>query len=271
MEELFGAPRALVGMIHLEALPGTPKGGLAVTEIIRKAVGEARLYRQAGFQGLMVENMHDRPYLKRTVGPEIVATVTAVVREIRRETEMPVGIQILAGANREALAAALASGAGFVRAEGFVFGHIADEGWMDSDAGELLRYRKAIGGEGIRVFVDIKKKHAAHATTADVDLVETAHAAELFLADGVVVTGAATGRPAAREEVRAVARAVSIPTLVGSGVTAENVGDFADADALIVGSWVKREGLWSNPPDPGRLEDLVTAFRDTSATDPARE
>ena len=54
---------------------------------------------------------------------------------------------------------AQASGADFVRAEGYVYSHVADEGWMDACAGELLRYRKAIGAEDILVFTDVKKKH----------------------------------------------------------------------------------------------------------------
>ena len=148
----------------------------------------------------------------------------------------------------------------FVRVEGFVFAHVADEGPMTADAGELLRYRRAIGADGIRVFADVKKKHSAHAITADVDIVATAHAAEFFLADGVVVTGASTGRAADAAEVRAVASAVSVPVLVGSGVTAQNLSDYVDADAFIVGSSLKHDGRWSNPIDKERVDALRRAF-----------
>jgi predicted TIM-barrel enzyme len=112
----------------------------------------------------------------------------------------------------------------------------------------------------VRVFADIKKKHSAHAITADVDIVETAHAAEFFLADGVIVTGGATGRPADPAEVGAVSRAVSIPTLVGSGVAADNIARYADADAFIVGTSLKRDGDWTAPLDPLRLRALREAF-----------
>jgi predicted TIM-barrel enzyme len=54
---------------------------------------------------------------------------------------------------------------------------------------------------------------------------------------------------------------VGIATLVGSGITIDNVADYPDADALIVGSWIKKDGLWSNPIDPARAERLVQAFR----------
>lgn len=257
---LFSAPRAVIGVIHVGALPGTPEAHEPVEAIIERAVGEARVYHAHGFHGVMIENMHDRPYLKGAVGPEIVGAMTAIGREVRRAVPLPLGVQVLAGANLEAMAVAQACGAAFVRVEGFVFAHVADEGIIESSAGRLLRYRKAIGAEGIRVFADIKKKHAAHAVTADVDLVETAHAAAFFLADGIIVTGVATGRAADPAEVRAVAEGAGIPTLVGSGITADNVGEYAAADAYIVGSWLKRGGVWTNPPDPARLDGLLRAI-----------
>ena len=260
IESIFGVRRALIGMIHVQALPGTPGSQFSIDEICDKAIGSAELLRNAGFHGLMIENMHDRPYLKREVGPEIVAAMTAVGREVRRAASLPLGVQILGGANHAALAAALACDADFVRVEGFVFGHVADEGLMESDAGDLLRFRCAIGAERVRVFADIKKKHASHAITADLDLAETAHAAEFFLADGVVVTGTATGRPADAADVEAVTRAVGIPTLVGSGITPENLANFWSADAFIVGSVLKLQGVWSNPPDSRRLDAMIQAF-----------
>ncbi len=260
VRELFGGPRALIGMVHVQALPGTPGAGASVDAMVAAAVMEARLYQEAGFHALGIENMHDRPYLKGTVGPEIVAAMTAIAREIRRAVPLPLGVQVLAGANREALAVALATGARFVRVEGFVFAHVADEGLIESGAGELLRYRRQIGAEGVAVFADVKKKHAAHALTADVDIAETARAAEFFLADGLVVTGIATGQPADAAELRAVADAVGIPVLVGSGITARNLAEYAAADAFIVGSSVKQGGHWSNPLDPEALRGLVRAF-----------
>jgi membrane complex biogenesis BtpA family protein len=268
VSSLFGRPRALIGMIHVGALPGSPGHVHELSELVHGALAEARILEDAGFHGLMIENMHDRPYLKRVARPETVASMTAIGLEVRRATALPLGVQVLAGANREALAVALAIGAQFIRAEGFVFGHVADEGWIEADAGELLRYRRAIGAGHVRVFADVKKKHAAHAATADVGLVETARAAEFFLADGVIVTGGATGLAADQDEVEAVSRAVTIPTLVGSGVTPDNVTRYSSADGLIVGSSIKRGGVWSNPIDPGRTTAMVEAF--TRAAEVAR-
>ena len=260
IQAITGAPRALIGVVHVAALPGTPSGSLAMDAIVEQAVADALVYQTAGFDALILENMHDRPYLKSAVGPEIVAAMTAVGVAVRSTVTMPLGIQVLAGANIEAMAVALACGAAFVRVEGFVFAHVADEGLIEACAGPLLRYRKTIGAERIRVFADIKKKHSAHAITADVDLMETAHAAEFFGADGVVVSGVATGRETDADEVRAVSAGVGIATLVGSGDTHQNLERYGEADGLIVGSSVKREGVWSNPVDEVRAHEIVRNF-----------
>lgn len=264
IQSMFGVSRALIGVIHVAALPGTPESRLSVAEIAAAAAVEARIYADAGFHGLLIENTHDRPYLKGSVGPEIVAGMAALGIEVRRAVGLPLGIQILAGANCAAMAVAHACGASFVRVEGFVFAHVADEGLIESSAGELLRYRRTLGAEAVRVFADIKKKHSAHAITADVDLAATAQAAEFFHADGVIVSGVATGRPTDPGDVRAVSTVVGIPTLVGSGVTAENMAGLTAADALIVGSSVKEGGLWFNRLDAGRARDVARAFRESA-------
>ena len=257
---LFGAPRALIGMIHVGALPGTPASHHAIDKLAHEAVAEARVYRDAGFTALMIENMHDRPYVKAPAPPEVVAAMTAVGREVKRTCDLPLGVQVLAGANREALAVAHACGAEFVRCEGFVFAHVADEGVIEASAGELLRYRRTIGAVRVRVFADIKKKHSAHAITSDVSLAETAKAAEFFLADGVIVTGTATGEPAEPADVNGVAKAVRTPVLVGSGLAPENYARYAAADGFIVGSSVKQGGLWSNPLDRAAVAANAKAF-----------
>jgi membrane complex biogenesis BtpA family protein len=261
IESLFGVKRALIGVVHLQALPGTPASKFDLATITSMAVEEAIVYKDAGFHGIAIENTHDRPYLKATVGPEIVAAMSVIGREVRRAAALPLGVQVLAGANTSAIAVALACDASFVRVEGFVFAHVADEGLIEASAGPLLRYRRAIGADHVRVFADVKKKHSAHAITADVDIVETAKAAEFFSVDGVIVSGIATGEPAEPGEVAAVADAVKVPTLVGSGITAENIGTFSNAGAFIIGSSIKKDGRWSSPIDAERTRALVEAFQ----------
>ena len=257
------ALRGIVGMVHVGALPGTPRAHQAPRALVEHAVREARTLRDAGFDAIIIENMHDRPYLGGGIGAEITACMSAVSAAVRAAVEMPVGIQILGGGSREALAVAHATGLDFVRAENFVFAHVADEGLMtEAAAGPLLRFRKAIGADRVAIFADIKKKHAAHAITADVDIAGCARAAEFFLADGVIVTGTETGAAVDERELSAVRGATTLPVMTGSGADASSVARLLSmADAVIVGSFVKEDGRWENQVCPQRAAEFAQAAR----------
>jgi membrane complex biogenesis BtpA family protein len=252
--------RAIIAMVHVQALPGSPRHAMPLAEIVAQARSEAKQLSELGFDAVIVENMHDRPYVN-THGPEIVACMTRIVGAIRESVpKIPMGVQILSSGEREAIAVAHACGAQFIRCENFVFAHVADEGLMsEAKAGPLLRYRASIGAGAIKVFADVKKKHASHTITADVAIDEMAEAAAFFGADGVIVTGIATGRPTDANDVRTVRSATSLPVLVGSGVTPSQVRPLfeAGASALIVGSSIKRDGVWSNPLDPERCRAIL--------------
>ncbi|MBT4584892.1 MAG: BtpA family membrane complex biogenesis protein, partial [Phycisphaerae bacterium] len=173
--------------------------------------------------------------------------------------DVPVGLQILAGANKAAIAVANATGAHFIRAEGFAFASIADEGIMDvADAGPLLRERRRIDADEIAILADIQKKHSSHALTADLSIGDHARGADFMGADGVIVTGNHTGHAVDIAHLREVRGATELPLLVGSGVTPENVNEiFECADAAIVGSSIKRGGNWASALDATRCKELT--------------
>ncbi len=261
--QAIGVSKALIGMVHVGALPGAPQHRSSVTELAQQAVVEARLLADAGFDAVIVENMHDVPYAHGGHGPEITAAMTRVAVAVRESVAIPMGIQVLSGGEREALAVAHAAGGSFIRCENFVYAHVADEGLLTKAcAGDLLRYRRVIGAEGLSVCCDLKKKHASHAITADLSIGEAAHAAEFFGADAMIVSGGFTGGAVDRGDVREVKAATSRPVLVGSGVTAETAAGLLEvADALIVGSAIKANGHWSQPVDGLRAKELVGRAR----------
>jgi len=253
----------IIGMIHVPALPGTPAASVGgMKHIIEKVEHEAHLFKKHNVHGVIIENMHDTPYcLEKDIGPETTACMSVLASKVRSilPSSVPVGVQILAAANRSALAVALAANLQFVRVEGFVYSHVADEGWIDACAGPLLRYRQQISASHIAVFADIKKKHSAHAMTADVSIAETAAAAQFFKVDGVIVTGSATGDPASPKDLINVQTAVKddIPVLIGSGVTPENMAEYSSATGLIIGSYLKYDGQWQKDIDEDRLNKVM--------------
>ncbi|EDV95918.1 uncharacterized protein F13E9.13, mitochondrial [Drosophila grimshawi] len=258
---IFGEQKCkIIGMIHVDALPGTPKYAGNWQQIIEKAKFEADLYKRHKLDAVLIENMHDIPYVQdRLLGAEIVACMTILSQTVRRilPKETPCGVQVLACGNRQALAIAKASQLQFIRAEGFVYGHVADEGYTDACAGDLLRYRRQIDADDVLIFTDLKKKHSSHAITADVSLLETAHAAEFFLTDGIIITGTATGHATSAQDVQQLAGKLKVPLIIGSGVTKENIKDYFDAaQAVIIGSHFKEKGNWAKDI----CEDAVEQF-----------
>ncbi|CAD6187417.1 unnamed protein product [Caenorhabditis auriculariae] len=261
VQKLLSSSRPLVfGMIHVQALPRTPayKDPLFVT--LQKVREEASIYIRSGVDGIIVENMHDVPYVKPPASPEITAAMTLACQEVAnmcKDKDTLLGVQILAACNKEALAVASVTGFDFIRAEGFVFSHVADEGWIDACAGKLLRYRSQLPGPEIAVFADIKKKHSSHTITSDVSIETTAKDAEFNRADGVIVTGTATGDPAKKKELIRVRKSCKLPVLIGSGVNFENVSNYVDAHGLIVGTEFKKEGHWSGDLDERKIRSFM--------------
>ncbi len=257
-KSIFKIEKPIIGMVHVQALPGTPKHQFSSQKIIDMALEEAKIYKKAGINSIMIENMHDIPYLKNSVGHEVSSLMALIANSIKKETSLPIGIQILAGANKEALAVAKSANIDFIRAEGFVFAHVADEGIIESQAGELLRYRKQIDAENIAIFTDIKKKHSSHSITSDVSLVDTAKAARFFLSNGVIVTGNHTGSEASLEELHELKEKLDFPILVGSGITTQNIKTYLPvADAFIVGSYFKEKGYWENKLSYSRIAEFM--------------
>ena len=262
MTALFTKPKPVIGVIHVGALPGTPRNTQTVAELVKAATGEAKLYRECGVDGVYIENMHDVPYLRSEAGPEIVAAMTVIGSEVKTECGLPVGIQILAGANIEAMAVAHAAGLDFIRAEGYAYAHVADEGLIQSSAAKLLRYRRMIGATRVQVWADVKKKHSAHAITADVSLGTTAETVEFMGADCVIVTGNVTGEAPRVTDVQEAKAHCHLPVILGSGINADNIQVFyKEAAGFIVGSTFKVDGLWSNTIDPTRVRTFMETVK----------
>ncbi|MCD4654888.1 BtpA family membrane complex biogenesis protein, partial [bacterium] len=214
--------------------------------------------QEAGFAAVMIENMHDIPYT-RQVSPEIPAIMAIIAAQIKR-MGLYCGVQVLAACNREALAVACVAGVDFVRVEGFVFGHVADEGYIDACAGELMRYRRQIGAEDVMILADIKKKHCSHAITVDVGLRETTEAAAFFGVDGVIITGSSTGKVADTADLISI-KDLKLLKAIGSGLTSQNINEYIGlADLFIVGSSLKTDGIWSNSPEKSRTKIFHETF-----------
>ncbi|WP_182086448.1 BtpA/SgcQ family protein [Aureimonas sp. ME7] len=257
LRAIFGRSQAIIGVVHLAPLPGSPRhDGEAVETIYERGLSDARAYLAGGCDGVIVENHGDVPFSKPdAIGPETAAHMSVVADRIRRDLGKPIGINVLANAAIPALAVASASNAAFVRVNQWANAYVANEGFVEGEAARAMRYRAALRAKGIRIFADAHVKHGAHAIVADRPVEEQVKDLVFFDADVVIATGQRTGHVAELSYIRMIKEAANLPTLVGSGVTPENVGDILQvADGVIVASSLKYDGVWWNPVDPDRVK-----------------
>ncbi len=252
----------LAAMIAVLPLPGAPRYKENDDEVLEQALSDLGHYIKAGADAIVIENSHDLPYVKGPLNPGAFDLLSKIAREGRQRFAGPIGVQVLEADNETALRIACDAELDFLRVEGYVFAHIGGAGLIEGCAGRLIRKRTELGCEQIRVFADVKKKHCAHALTGDLDITDEIKQAEFFLVDGVIVTGARTTEPPSTVELRRAKKAARVPVVIGSGMTAENVGKyFGLADGFIVGSTFRENGEYLGKLEPRRLERFMQKLR----------
>jgi membrane complex biogenesis BtpA family protein len=252
----------LGAMIAVRPLPGSPRYDGDNQRIVVQALSDLDHYLAAGADAIVLENSHDLPYIKPPLPADAVQLMKQIAREVRSRFPGLIGIQMLEAANETAMEIAHECRLDFLRVEGYVFAHVGGAGLIEGCAGRLLRRRKQLGGESIRIFGDLKKKHCSHALTGDLTIVDELKQAEFFLVDGVVVTGARTGEAPDLAELRQVKEHAGVPVLIGSGLTPENLAAyFPHADGFIVGSTFREGGRFLGALERERLEAFMEVYR----------
>ena len=261
MKTLFARHRKiLIGVVHLQPLPGSPRWRGDMESVIEFAVNDARAYERGGAHALFIENFGDVPFTKGNVAPETIAAMAAAGRAVRQAVNLPIGFNVLRNDACAALALCAVCGGAFIRVNVHTGAMLTDQGLIEGNAYETLRYRRQIC-PGAQIFADVHVKHAVPLGNWKIgdcarDTIERG------LADALIVSGVGTGLEADLTDVERVRRTTpATKILLGSGVTLANVQDFLPAaDGFIVGSSLKLAGKLSNPVDPKRVAALARAI-----------
>jgi len=260
IKEIFQTDQAVMGMIHLKALPGSPHyKGETIDEIVDFAMNDVRAYEEGDVDGLIVENAWDIPFAKpEDIGYETVAALSVISQRIKEQTNLPIGINCLANGAIQGLAAAKAAELPFIRVNQWVNAYVANEGITEGQSAKALRYRANIKGEDIKVFTDVHVKHGSHSIVADRSLADQTHDAVFFDSDVLIATGSRTGDETEVSEINGIKAHTELPVIVGSGMNVDNVEKIMSiANGCIVGSSLKHDGLWWNPVDPERVKTFM--------------
>lgn len=251
--------KPVIGMLHLGPLPGSPLYGGSVDPIRATLLRDAELLVAGGVHGLMIENFGDVPFYPGRVPAYVVAQVTALAAEVRRaHPGVPLGINVLRNDGLSALAVAHAVGAAYIRVNVLSGARVTDQGVIQGIAHDLLRERKVLGAESVKIFADVDVKHSAALAPRPLQD-EVDDTLERGLAEAVIASGAGTGKPTDLEKLKVIKKSAGrVPVFIGSGITAETVRNYVPhADGFIVGTAFKVDGVPTNPVDPARVKALL--------------
>ncbi|MFM7363196.1 MAG: photosystem I biogenesis protein BtpA [Cuspidothrix sp.] len=259
--QLFKTCKPIIGVVHLLPLPTSARWGGSLKAVIDRAEQEATALASGGVDGLIVENFFDAPFTKNQVDPAVVSAMTVVVQRIQNLVTLPVGLNVLRNDGKSAMAIASCVKAQFIRVNVLTGVMATDQGLIEGEAHELLRYRRELGSD-VKILADVLVKHARPLSSPNLT-VAVKDTIERGLADGVILSGWATGSPPNLEDLElASGAAAGTPVFIGSGADWENVGTLMQAaDGVIVSSSLKRHGQISQPIDPIRVSQFVEAAR----------
>lgn len=270
LQNIFKSAYPVIGVVHLLPLPTSPRWGGSLKAVLDRAEQEAAALAAGGVDGLIIENFFDAPFAKDQVDPAIVSAMSLIVQRIMNLVPLPVGINVLRNDARSAMAIASCVGAQFIRVNVLTGVMATDQGLIEGQAHELLRYRRELGSD-VQILADVLVKHARplgspNLTTAVQETIERG------LADGVILSGWATGNPPNPEDLElAMAAAKGVPVWIGSGASWENIPDLIQsANGVIVASSLKRGGDVTQRIDPIRVSRFVESLkRSVTARDAA--
>ena len=254
-EKLWPGKRPVVGVIHLLPLPGSPRWGGSMAEVLERSLEEAEILREGGLDGLLVENFMDAPFHPDSVPPETVAAMATVVHPVVAGSSIPVGVNVLRNDAGAALAVAAATGASFIRVNVHTGSMFTDQGLLHGQAHATLRKRRALGIE-VAILADVLVKHATPPPGATLESAAR-DGWHRGLADGLILTGTETGAPVQRDQLRRVREAIpgSGRIWVGSGAAPETAEGLLEyADGIIVGSALQKGGRAGGGVERRRVE-----------------
>lgn len=261
LRTLFHTATPVIGVVHLLPLPTSARWGGSLKAVIDRAEQEATALASGGANAIIVENFFDAPFTKDRVDAAVVSAMTLVVQRLKNLVSLPIGLNVLRNDAFSGLAIAACTGAQFIRVNVLTGVMATDQGIIEGQAHQLLRYRRELG-QDIKIFADVMVKHAQplHSPNLATAVRDTF---ERGLADGVILSGWATGHPPSEEDLSVAASAAKgQPLLIGSGASWDNVEQLVPyVNGVIVASSLKRNGQIEQPIDPIRVSRFVEAWQ----------
>lgn len=260
-KELFGTDKPVIGMMHIKALPTDPKwdeaGGMEA--VMERARHDLHALQNGGIDGVLFTNEFSIPYT-RNIRPVIVACLADIIGELKDEIKVPFGVNI-AGSAYKALDLAAATEAQFIRGT-FNGVYVSDSGISVNNLGEMMRHRKELGLDKLRILATVVPEGAKALVEKDVE--KTVKALDFSLApDAMLVFGKAAGSEVDYSLVERAKSVTETPVMISNGVKPDTVvKSLQISDGCIVGTGIKYNGSFYDAVDEERVKVLMDRARE---------
>jgi hypothetical protein len=260
-EEVFGVKKPIIGMCHLNALPGDPHydaaaGMRAVVDWARK---DLLALQNGGVDAIMFSNEFSLPYLTK-VETVTAAAMARVIGEVMADIRVPFGVNVLWDPYRS-LDLAAATGARFIR-EIMSGVYASDFGLWDTNTGAVARHQHHISAGDVKLLFNIVPEAAAY--LARRDIVEVARTTVFnHRPDALCVSGLTAGSQTDAQILKQVKDAVpDTVVFANTGVRLNNVEEqLSIADGAVVGTTFKKDGVFENHVDENRVKEFMDVVR----------
>ena len=262
VKELFGVEKPVIGMCHMQAMPGDPQYDAArgMAWVLDQARLEMLALQEGGVDAILFSNEFSLPYLTK-VETITVASMAAVISELKREVRIPYGVNVLWDP-RASIDLAMATGAQFVR-EIFTGVYASDFGLWNTNVGEVIRHQYAIGAGHVRLLFNIVPESAVY--LGGRQIAEIARSTVFNnKPDALCVSGLIAGAETSAQTLKMVKDAVpGTPVFANTGVRLDNVAEqLMVADGAVIGTAFKQEGHTWNPIDVDRVRAMMQRVRE---------
>lgn len=264
LKDVIGTEKAIIAMCHLKPLPGDPsydreKG---MDWVVDCAAQELRSLQEGGVDAIMFSNEFSLPYLTK-VRPETVAAMGRIIGQLMSDIKVPFGVNVLWDP-MASLDLAAATGAKFVR-EIFTGVYASDFGTWDTNCGETIRHKMAIGADDVKLLFNIVPEAASYLGNRRVeDIAKTT----VFNCrpDALCVSGLTAGAATDTSILQRVKETVpNTVVFANTGCKPETIASqLAIADGAVVATTFKYDGKFENMTDPERVKrfmDVVHSVR----------
>ncbi len=255
LEKIFKNIKPIIGVVHLKPLPGSSEYN-NLEEVIERAIKDGITLKEGGVDGIIIENYGDKPYYPNNVPPHTIDSFSIIAHELKKEINIPVGINVLRNDPMAALAIATINKCDFIRVNIFSYAYVTDQGIIEGKPYEVIRYREFLKSK-VKIFADIFVKHSFPLFNLPIETVakDTYYRCK---ADAIILTGEETGKEVNLENVLKIKNVLNAPVLIGSGINSSNIEKyFKLADGFIIGTFFKKDGKIENEVDLERVKRIV--------------